>query len=137
MQENVTILESERSLDHVSHEKLGAELIRQWQLPLLVQEAVQYHHDGFIVGKVYAYEQAVDIVHLSNLLVHSFSFGSSGHSQIRNPSKEIVRRLLSSEDALTHVARSVHRALKKTEGLLEGLLAEENASENAPKKTSE
>ncbi len=110
-----TILESERILGAVSHDALGYELVRQWQLPLIIQEVVQMHHSAESTGAtpVGAHPQAVGVVYLANLLVHSMKFGSGGHGVVRNPSKEIVKRVLGNEKALLHVAKSTRKSLDR------------------------
>jgi len=117
-----TILESERALDMVSHDALGYELVRQWQLPLIIQEVVQRHHsaeNSTATTQVGAHPQAVGIVYLANLLVHSMKFGSGGHEVIRNPSKDIVKRVLGNEKALMHVAKSTRKSLDRMTPLFE------------------
>lgn len=116
---NLTVLEAEKQLGIVSHDELGFELVRKWQLPLLIQEVVHRHHDANIQAGTSVHTQAVQIVHLANLLVHTMKVGSSGHDAIRNPSKEIVIRVLGNEKALGHVAKSTRKALDRMDPLFE------------------
>lgn len=121
---NLTVLESERELGIVTHDTLGYELVRQWNLPLLIQEVVRSHHDPGIFSsatQINVNPQAVGIVHLANLLTHSMKFGASGHMTVRNPSKDIVKRILGNEAALLHVARSTRSALQRTIPLFESM----------------
>ncbi len=118
--QNMTILEAERALGTVTHDALGYELVRQWQLPLIIQEVARLHHDTLLsTTQVTVHAQAVGIVYLANLLVHSLKFGSGGHNEIRNPSKEVVKRVLGNEKALPHVAKSVKKALDRATPLFE------------------
>jgi putative nucleotidyltransferase with HDIG domain len=113
---DITIVEAEKEMSVVSHDELGYELVRKWQLPLLIQEVVHLHHDGTAQaagGNVTVHSQAVGIVYLANLLVHSMRVGSSGHNAIRNPSKDVVVRILGNEKALGHVAKSTRKALER------------------------
>ncbi len=120
--QGLTTLESERALGTVTHDALGYELVRQWQLPLLIQEVVQLHHDTLTsTTQVSVHAQAVGIVYLANLLVHSMKFGGSGHEVIRNPSKEVVKRVLGNEKALAHVAKSTMKALQRATPLFEAI----------------
>lgn len=125
-----TTLESERALDTVTHDALGYELVRQWQLPLIIQEAVLRHHsaeNASPTSTAGAHPQAVGIVYLANLLVHSMNFGSGGHDVIRNPSKEIVKRILGTEKALMHVAKSTRKALNRMTPLFETMFGPQPA----------
>lgn len=118
----LTILESEKELGVVTHDELGYELVRKWNLPLLVQEVVHMHHDANVLsgaGAASVHSQAVGVVHLANLLVHSMKVGSSGHTAVRNPSKEVVVRILGNENSLAHVAKSTRKALDRMGSLFE------------------
>lgn len=122
--EGLTVLESEESLGHVGHDDLGHELVRQWHLPVLIREAVQFHHDPNAImspSSSLNYPQHVGAVHLANLLVHSMKFGDSGHLVVRNPSVEIVKRILGNENALVHILKSVKKALEKVDPLLRSM----------------
>ncbi|MDZ4083319.1 MAG: hypothetical protein U1E10_10305, partial [Bdellovibrionales bacterium] len=60
---------------------------------------------------------------LANLLVHSMKSGSSGHDVVRNPSVEVVKRILGNENALVHVIKSVKKALSKVDPMLNSILS--------------
>lgn len=127
--QGITILESEKALGFVTHDELGYELVRHWQLPLMIQEAVQMHHDAGLFSAAATmpsfYSQAVGIVSLANLLVHSMHFGHSGHNIVRNPSKDLVKRVLGNENALIHVAKSTRKALDRITPLFETIFGPE------------
>lgn len=127
----LTISESEKELGFVPHDALGFELVRQWQLPQLIQEAVQMHHDPGMFSsatQLMAHPRAVSIVYLANLLVHSLKFGSGGHTVVRNPSKDVVRRVLGNETALLHIAKSTQKALTRVGPLFSTLFNTSSAA---------
>lgn len=124
--EGLTVLESEQRLGHVGHDDLGYELVRQWHLPVLIREAVQMHHDTAAFtsqSSSLTYPQHVGAVHLANLLVHSMKSGASGHDVVRNPSVEVVKRILGNENALIHIMKSVKKALSKVDPMLSSILS--------------
>lgn len=126
--QNLTVLESEKELGVVAHDVLGFELVRKWNLPLLIQEVVHLHHEGSSTpsaGKIVVHSQAVGIVYLANLLVHTLRVGSSGHNVLRNPSRDIVVRILGNEKALGHVAKSTRKALERMGPLFETMYGHE------------
>ncbi len=123
--EGLTVLESEQRLGHVGHDDLGYELVRQWHLPVMIREAVQMHHDTASFtsqSTALKYPQHVGAVHLANLLVHSMKSGASGHNVVRNPSVEVVKRILGNENALRHVMKSVKKSLAKVDPMLSSIL---------------
>lgn len=124
--EGLTVLESEHGLGHVGHDELGYEIVRRWHLPIVIREAVQMHHDiaAFTSpSSALKYPQHVGAVHLANLLAHSMRSGSSGHDVIRNPSVEVVRRILGNENALRHVMKSVKKSLANVDPMLNSILS--------------
>lgn len=122
---DLTVLESEKEMGFIAHDDLGYELVRRWQLPLIIQEVVHLHHEMVRAGSSSSsvHAQAVGIVSLANLLVHSMRFGHSGHGAIRNPSKDVVVRVLGNEKALAHVAKSTRKALDRMGTLFETMFA--------------
>lgn len=126
--ENITIDEAEKVLNVVPHNELGFALMKRWQLPLMIQEVVLNHHDNQALTnqmEVSIHAGAVGIVNLANLLTHSMKYGSSGHASIRNPSRELVKRLLGNEAVLLQVARSVRMSLDRVEPLLNSIVGPE------------
>lgn len=126
--ENQTIHEAEITLETIPHTELGYELTRHWRLPLMIQDVALGHHSSPVLTselEISDHVMAIRIVHLGNLLVHSMRYGNSGHNQIRNPSKELVRRTLGSEAALLPVARLVRAALDRSEQLLTSIAGPE------------
>lgn len=126
--ERITVLESENALGHPGHDALGYELVRQWRMPLMIKEAVLHHHDITALTattSTLAYPQHVGVVHLANLIVHSLKFGSSGHEIVRNPSVEVVKRVLGNDRVLVHLIKSVKRTLEKVEPVLGAMLPAE------------
>lgn len=54
---------SEREIFGFDHMEVGTELARQWNLPDLLKESIQYHHDPFCTDQL---TDAVRVVHLAN-----------------------------------------------------------------------
>lgn len=132
--ENMTSLEVERVTGDVPHDDLGYELVKHWRLPAMIQEIVRSHHDATLLSsqaQVGLYSRNVGIVYLANLLVHSFKFGESGHSAVRNPSKEVVKRVLGSEEALLPMAKHVRDALERVEPLVKDVLGNVSSAVSA------
>lgn len=126
--ERMTVLESEKSLGHPGHDEIGYELVRRWRMPVMVQEIVRHHHDTNILngtGTTLAFPQHVGVVYLANLIVHSMKFGNSGHEIVRNPSVEVVRRVLGNDRVLLHLIKSVKHTLGRVEPVLSAMLPAE------------
>lgn len=70
--EAMQILALERSLFGFTHPELGAWLAQRWNLPLLIQEALMYHH-GDISDCIH--REAATIIQLANLLCNENEMG--------------------------------------------------------------
>lgn len=126
--ERITVWESEKALGHPTHDVLGYELVRKWRMPIMIQEAVLHHHDTTALTSTtsaMAFPQHVGVVHLANLIVHSMKFGASGHELVRNPSVEVVKRVLGNDRVLVHLIKSVKNTLEKVEPVLGAMLPAE------------
>ena len=69
----------------------------KWQLPKSFIAVARYHHEKELTkrGTLSSdLNQMVDIVMLSNLLVHALKFGNSGHAQILGAPNEVFERLM-------------------------------------------
>ena len=119
--ERQTIAEAETTLETIPHAELGYELTRHWRLPLMIQEVALGHHSSMtLINDIEISEnaQAVQIVNLANLLVHSLRYGHSGHNAIRNPKKDLVVRTLGDDANLMPLIHKVHASLSRSEQLL-------------------
>lgn len=70
----------------LSHEVVGAELAKKWNLPSVLVNTIEYHNRGKIAGKT---DTLLATVHLSNIISNIMLLGDSGVSNIDQPSFEI------------------------------------------------
>jgi HD-like signal output (HDOD) protein len=93
---NLSLHEAEEALGAPKHTAIGLELSNKWRLPYLIQACVAHHHQreanlrGGLSPEV---NMVVDIVYVSNLLVHALQFGNSGHNKVLGLPKDVVDRL--------------------------------------------
>jgi HD-like signal output (HDOD) protein len=91
-----TFIEAEERLEMPKHTVIGRELAAKWKLPVPLQAVTAYHHQkepGKRAGFSPEMHLVVDIVMLSNILIHALQFGNSGHSKIVGVPKELAERL--------------------------------------------
>jgi putative nucleotidyltransferase with HDIG domain len=92
----LSFIEGEAKHKIIAHTELGKMLAEKWQLPKSIQASVRYHHESSLAKRSnLSSEQnvAVDIVMLSNLLIHALKFGNSGHNKILGAPNELLERL--------------------------------------------
>lgn len=56
--------EAERQIMGLDHSDVGGELARQWQLPPLLEECIEHHHD---IEKAKRYPRETALVHIANV----------------------------------------------------------------------
>jgi HD-like signal output (HDOD) protein len=116
-----TFQESELELESVQHATIGRMLAEKWKLPVLIQNAIQHHHQtnplkrGGISPEL---QQVVDITLLANLLVHALKYGHSGHSKIVNAPADLFERLHISQDSLKPLFKSIKDALQNADAFI-------------------
>lgn len=128
--ERQTIAEAEATLETIPHAELGYELTRHWRLPLMIQEVALGHHSPATLDQDLEESenaQAIRIVNLANLLVHSLRYGHSGHNAVRNPKKDFVVQILGDESSLMPLIHKVHSSLSRSEQLLISVAGSESS----------
>jgi HD-like signal output (HDOD) protein len=74
----------EQNIIGFTHAAVGQELLSRWQLPLLIQKAVEFHHEPQLAGE---YTVAASILHIAtavaNCVEPSWKKGGGEHSVIR------------------------------------------------------
>ena len=114
---DITYSEAEVALDIPSHNNIGKMLAEKWRLPLQFQSVIKYHHqkDPKLRGATSPeMNKNVDIVMLSNLLIHGLKFGNSGYSKIPGVPKELMMRLgISPTDDFKPMVKKVKESLDK------------------------
>lgn len=117
----LTLVEAEDQLEAPRHTHIGFELAVKWRLPYQIQISIANHHqrDASLRGGL-SQEAGlvVDIVFLSNLLIHALQFGNSGHSKVLGLPKDVLDRLSLSEDTLRDLITRIKEKIQNAEGFL-------------------
>ncbi len=80
-----------------THAKIGGRLLRHWNLPPSIYEAVQFHH---IPSKSKEFPLTTGIVHLADVFTNEMKLGNSGEFAVPPLSKKICKELGFSMDSL-------------------------------------
>lgn len=92
----LSFLEVEIEANLPNHTELGKILGEKWQLPKSLQAVAKFHHEADLNKRgllSVELNQVVDIVMLSNLLIHAIKFGHSGHTKILGAPNSLLDRL--------------------------------------------
>ena len=79
IESNVSLHQSELSVIGFDHAMVGAELMKAWNLPAPMSDAICYHHRPSL-SLNYCDDSA--IIHVSDLIVNALNLGTSGESDI-------------------------------------------------------
>lgn len=113
--------EAEEFLGHAKHTVIGRELAQKWRLPSLIQASVSSHHEqdrstrGALSSEM---NVVVDIVYLSNLLIHAIRFGDSGHNKVLGVPKDVVDRMQLSHEKLVELVAKIKESIASADNFL-------------------
>lgn len=106
--------QTERKLLGYDHADVGMELLKQWNLPLLFQECVGFHHD---IEKASEYPREVAIVHIANAIAVMAELNSTEdeHPDINEKAWEISGL---DESMIEPVMKEVQEQVNSVQGML-------------------
>lgn len=78
-QNDILFYESEKELFNTTHQEVGGIIVKNWNLPLNLQNAVCNHHS---ISKDSKHYLTTAIVHCSDIIVRAMGYGNSGDSKI-------------------------------------------------------
>jgi len=117
----LSLLEAEELLESPKHTFIGAQLALKWRLPTQIQAVAGHHHQkapNLRGGLSSEMSLVVDIVYLSNLLVHALQFGHSGHSKVLGVPKDVLERMHLNPDKLKDLIASIKDSITSAENFL-------------------
>lgn len=101
--------QAERETLGFDHAQIGEEMLRVWQFPLNLINAVAHHHQPLAAG---IFQLESSIVHLADYLVHAMQMGNSGERFVPPLNLKAWDRIGLSVDVLDSVMRSVDEQIE-------------------------
>lgn len=117
----ISLHEAEVQLDSPRHTHLGHELALKWKLPSLIQASAGHHHEketNLRAGISSEMNNVVDIVYLSNLLIHALHFGNSGHDKVLGVPKNVIERMRLTPDKLKDLIAKIRESISNADAFL-------------------
>jgi len=111
----ISIIEAERQMGTLLHTHVGALLAKMWKLPPTIEMSILYHHESdsrkrnIMKADI---NHVVDIVYLSNGILHQLDFGNSGHSIKIPPNEMVLKRLNITEAQMPLILKDIERNLE-------------------------
>ena len=118
---DLSLKEAEARLGTVSHTQVGQELAAKWRLPAIIQFSAGYHHEKDITKRPDFSDELnliIDVVYLSNVIVHGLKFGNSGHDKVVGIPKEVIQRLHLEPPQLKEIMMKTKDSLQSAESFL-------------------
>ncbi|RYZ64428.1 MAG: HDOD domain-containing protein, partial [Proteobacteria bacterium] len=116
-----SVHEAEEQLSAPKHTVIGRELATKWRLPSIIQASAAHHHQkeaNLRSGLSSEMNNIVDIVYLSNLLIHALQFGNSGHSKVLGVPKDLLERLRITPDSLKELIVKIRESIAEADNFL-------------------
>ena len=120
-EKGMSMTEAEDALGTPKHTVIGRELVAKWRLPAVFQAVTSQHHqkDPSLRGGLSPeMNQVVDIVYLSNLLVHALQFGHSGHSKVIGVPRDVLDRMQLNSQKLVDLISKIKESIVSAENFL-------------------
>lgn len=103
-----SLLEGEKELLGIDHAVVGAEMFREWGLPLALVKPVQNHHSPLSSGGELGY-----IVHMADILARRGGYGTGVDDTLYSMSSSAVEFMGYEDDELTTVEAEICEAVDK------------------------
>ncbi|HYG35640.1 MAG TPA: HDOD domain-containing protein [Clostridia bacterium] len=101
--------DAERGILGFDHAQIGEELLRGWQFPSNLTNAVAHHHQPMAAG-IFQLESSV--VHLADYLVHAMQMGNSGEHFVPPLNLKAWERVGLSADILESIMKSIDEQIE-------------------------
>lgn len=116
--DELPVYQAERQIIGFDHAQVGGELARQWKLPPMLEECVEFHHD---IKDGLHFSREVALVHIANILalmaeIHSLDLGDV--SPIDPRAWELVG--LCADDVIEETVSEVQEEIAEAEKLFIG-----------------
>ena len=79
VEKGIDPLKAEKAVLGLDHAEIGVFLMRQWNIPDRLIEAVNAHHD---LEKTKSYKKEASIIHLADVLIHARGYGETLFSKV-------------------------------------------------------
>ncbi|MDG5814356.1 HDOD domain-containing protein [Chitinispirillales bacterium ANBcel5] len=89
-QKDALFFDCEKQLFSITHQEIGGELARRWNLPLHLKDAISYHHTPSVTRHGY---DITAVVHLADIFVRALSLGNGGDTKIPVINEDVWRYL--------------------------------------------
>jgi putative nucleotidyltransferase with HDIG domain len=97
--EKPNLLEAEMVVMGTDHCKVGMKIAEQWNLPMEVRYAIQYHHNPRLADR---FQEEVTLIHSVNYLCYELRIGLRPDSQVRVPFDARTAGKIGIDECLLH-----------------------------------
>ncbi|MFV1950817.1 MAG: HDOD domain-containing protein [Nitrospinota bacterium] len=114
--ENILIIDAERSVLGITHAEIGSWLAEEWNMPHSFSHAIAYHHDPLLAKEDTV---MVSIVHVSDILCRAIGAGSGGDKKIPRINREAWMKLKLSMSAIESILKRFDEEMEKASVFIE------------------
>jgi HD-like signal output (HDOD) protein len=91
------------------HTQIGAMLIRKWQFPLVLEQALTYHHQPTLSQHLLE----ASIVHIADILINALTIGTSGERFVPPLAPDVWTELALEAEMFPRSVRLVDRQVEE------------------------
>ena len=108
------LFQTESDMLGFNHADVGRELLKKWNLPDRIVEAVGFHHNPM---EAKWYPRFATIVHIADILVYEMKIGNSGEAFVPPLAVQILDHLGLDKNQLEEIKLEIHGEVDKVAGI--------------------
>jgi len=101
----------EQEIIGFDHAAVGGELLRAWNLPEILVDAIEYHHTPGLAKK---FHREADIIHVANFLANTMSANASHDADTPALDNAALHRLNVNDDTLMKILKGAEEQFNQT-----------------------
>lgn len=117
---SISMTEAEDKILGTTHPIIGEWLAKEWKLPLVLRNAIRYHHSPPVSSKTIEETSIIcsSIVHISDILCKIGGIGSDGDVNIPSIDRQVLKRINLEENSTERILSEIDQELVKAKAFL-------------------
>ncbi len=115
-EENILIIDAERSVLGVTHAEIGSWIAEEWNIPHSFSHTIAYHHNPLLAKEDTI---IVSIVHVSDILCSAIGAGSGGNQKVPRINTEAWLKLKLNMSAIESILKKFDEEMEKASVFIE------------------
>jgi putative nucleotidyltransferase with HDIG domain len=119
--EETSFVEAESALGVLSHTYFGEVIAQKWKLPMVIQNAIHYHHDPKVDGYDTVPKEHKKVIHavmLADAYVKSLEVGDSGDGVVQQVPPSLLEKVGADSELLKELEKALFDEMDRAEDFI-------------------